>query len=156
MLFTLTHFCPLCIIATTHLTCVFPSLTNGMHIVNHASDVILIFLRLQKKFTTLKLLLQTMKCATWSPQRLNQFLTLPLDFFTHESNIHILGAPMGPLSIYGVHIKDTLGKLQHNNQPSYAYKSSNSFQNAFTLLCLMAKLPIVYYISITRYLVALH
>jgi hypothetical protein len=57
VLFTLTHFCPLCPIATTHLTCVFPSLTNGMHIASPASNVILVFLRLQKKFTPLKLLL---------------------------------------------------------------------------------------------------
>jgi hypothetical protein len=40
--------------------------------------------------------------------------------------------------------------------PSYAYKSSSSFCNVFTLLCPITKLPTMYYISITKYFTALH
>jgi hypothetical protein len=35
-------------------------------------------------------------------------------------------------------IKGVLKGLQHNHEPSYACRSSSSFYNAFTLLCLVA------------------
>jgi hypothetical protein len=62
VLFALAHFY-IHLIITTHLICVFPSLANDTHIVIHASDVVLILLRLQKEFTTLKLSVQPTKCV---------------------------------------------------------------------------------------------
>ncbi len=44
VLFALVHLHVLCPIVAMHLTCVFPSLANDMHIVGFASDVLLIFL----------------------------------------------------------------------------------------------------------------
>ncbi len=40
MFFALVHFCALRLIATTHPTCVFPSLAYDTHIVGHALDVL--------------------------------------------------------------------------------------------------------------------
>jgi hypothetical protein len=77
-LFTLTHFHTIRLIKTTHLTCVFPSLTKctyywscfgcGTH-----------FLRLQTKFTTLRLSILLTKCV---------------GFFTLDICFHILSVPM--------------------------------------------------------------
>jgi hypothetical protein len=49
------HFCP---IATTHPTCVFLSLADDTHIVGLPLDVVIVFLQLEQKFSTLKLLVQ--------------------------------------------------------------------------------------------------
>jgi len=58
LLFTLTHLCIFRPIATTHPTCVFPSLANDMHIVGLALDELLGFLQLQKEFKALGLLVK--------------------------------------------------------------------------------------------------
>jgi hypothetical protein len=64
VLFALVHFCAFCPIVVTHPTCVFPSLAYDTHIVGTTLDVLLIFLRLQEEFDTLKLLVQLTKCVT--------------------------------------------------------------------------------------------
>jgi hypothetical protein len=45
-LFALVHFCVFRPLVTTHLTCVYLSLANDTHVVNHALDVVLAILRL--------------------------------------------------------------------------------------------------------------
>jgi hypothetical protein len=57
MLFALVHLFALRPIITAHPTCVFPSLANDTHIIDLASNVLPIFLRLQEEFNTLKLLM---------------------------------------------------------------------------------------------------
>jgi hypothetical protein len=71
MLFALPHFCVFHPIATTHPTCVFPSLANDMHIVGLALAVVPIFLQLQEDIGTSRLPVQLTKCVAWSPQGLN-------------------------------------------------------------------------------------
>jgi hypothetical protein len=63
MLFALTHLCTFHPTATTHPTCVFPSLANDTHIVGPTSYVLLIFLQLQEEFGALGLLVQSSKCV---------------------------------------------------------------------------------------------
>jgi len=55
VLFILTHFRILPPTTTTHLTHVFSSFTNDTHIIDHVSNVILVFSHFQAKFATLKL-----------------------------------------------------------------------------------------------------
>jgi hypothetical protein len=43
MLFTLAHICTFHLIATTHSTCVFPSLAYDMHIVSFPLDLLIVF-----------------------------------------------------------------------------------------------------------------
>jgi hypothetical protein len=49
---------------TIHLTCVFPSLGNDIYIVGHVLNVVLVFLCLQVKFSTLGFSIQLTKCVT--------------------------------------------------------------------------------------------
>ncbi len=70
-MFTLIHLCVLHPIAIAHPTCVFSSLANDMHVVCHALDVLLVFLRLQEEFGTLGFFIQPTKCVAWSPQGLD-------------------------------------------------------------------------------------
>jgi hypothetical protein len=44
--FTLTHLCIFLLITIAHLTCVFTSFVDDMHIVGHASNAATIFLQL--------------------------------------------------------------------------------------------------------------
>jgi hypothetical protein len=81
----------------THPTCAFLQLVSDMHISGPTSNVFLVFLRLQEKFGALSLLVQPKKCATWFPQGLDPSILFPPSFLTLESNLHILGAPMGSL-----------------------------------------------------------
>jgi hypothetical protein len=46
MLFDLVHFCIIHLIAIAHLTCVFPSLVDDMHIIGPTSNVVPDFLQL--------------------------------------------------------------------------------------------------------------
>jgi hypothetical protein len=50
MLFTLAHLHVLCPITTTHLTCVFLSLANDMHIVGLASNMVHVFYDYKRNF----------------------------------------------------------------------------------------------------------
>jgi hypothetical protein len=49
-------------------------------------------------FLTLRLLVQLMKCVTWSPHGLDHFISFLLGFLTPNLNFHILGAPVGSRS----------------------------------------------------------
>jgi len=97
LLFAPFHLCTFRPIVVAHLTCVFLKLVDDMCIINLTLNVLPIFLRLQEKFGTIRLSLQSTKCVAWFPQRLNQSISLPLGFLTLESIIRILGAPMGSL-----------------------------------------------------------
>ncbi len=68
---------------------------DDTHIFGHALDMVSIFFKLHKEFTSVKNLVQPTKCVAWSPQRLNQFISFPLGFFTPKSGIRILGALRG-------------------------------------------------------------
>jgi hypothetical protein len=68
VLFALAHLRAFCFTATAHPTCVFPLLTNDMHIVGLTLNVLPIFLQLQKEFGAIKNLVQLTKCVIWSPQ----------------------------------------------------------------------------------------
>ncbi len=83
---------------TSHPTCVFHLLANDTHIIGPTSDVILVFLWLQKKFSTLMLSVQPMKCVTWFPRGLDHFISLPPNFLTPNLGFCILGTPMGSRS----------------------------------------------------------
>jgi len=95
MLFVMVHLRIIHNIAITHLTYVFFSLANDTHIVGFASNVILVFLQLKQKFSTLRFSVQLTKCVVWSPQWLDYFISLPPRFFTLDSSFHILVAPVG-------------------------------------------------------------
>ncbi len=55
MLFVLTQFHVFRPIATTHPTCVFPSLADDTHIEGPTSNVVPMFLRLHEELSTLSL-----------------------------------------------------------------------------------------------------
>jgi hypothetical protein len=53
VLFALVHLCTFHPTSTAHLTCVFSSLADDMHIIGPTSDVLHVFLRLQEEFGAL-------------------------------------------------------------------------------------------------------
>jgi hypothetical protein len=81
-LFILTHFCGFHIIRIAHLTHVFLSVVDGMHIVGLVLDVMLAFLWVQKKLITLRFSTQLMKCVIWSPKILYLSISFLLGFIT--------------------------------------------------------------------------
>jgi hypothetical protein len=64
-LFIMAHLCIFHVIITAHPTYVFHSLANDTHIIGLASNVIIIYLRLQQELSTLGLLMQPSKCIVW-------------------------------------------------------------------------------------------
>lgn len=77
-LFALVNFHTLCYTITIHLTCVFSLLVNDIYIVGHVSNVVVAFLCLQAKISTLGFFIQSTKCVTWSSHELNLSTSLSL------------------------------------------------------------------------------
>jgi len=94
MLFALVNFHTLCYTITTQLTCVFSSLVNDIYIVGHVSNVVLAFLCLQAKVSTLGFFIQLTKCVTWSSHELNLPTSPSLGWFTPNTCFHIVNTTM--------------------------------------------------------------
>jgi hypothetical protein len=54
--------------------------------------------------------MQLTKCVAWSPQRLNQSISLPPSFLTPESGLHILNVPIGSLAFVESFISEVFQK----------------------------------------------
>jgi hypothetical protein len=96
-LFAIANFHTLHHTKTIHLTCVFPSLVNNIYIVGHVSNVVLTFLCLQAKFSTLGFSIQLTKYVTWSPHELNLPISLSFSLLTPNTCFHILNTTMGSI-----------------------------------------------------------
>jgi hypothetical protein len=76
VLFTLTHFRALCFTSSRLFSCLFPSITNDMHIISPCSIISSAYEHFQIKFHVISFFIQPLKCVAWSPS------SLPLDFNT--------------------------------------------------------------------------
>jgi ABC-type uncharacterized transport system permease subunit len=67
---------------------------NDTHIIGPTSNVLFVYPQLQEEFGAFGLLVQLMKRVTWSPQGLNQSISLLPSFFTLKFGLHIPNVPM--------------------------------------------------------------
>jgi hypothetical protein len=94
-LFALVHFRVLCSIASHFPSCLFPSITDDIHIINPPSIVSSTYEHFQTQPHEIDLLIKPKKCATWFPYgMLPNFDTPPL-FNTPSQAIRVLGVPLG-------------------------------------------------------------
>ncbi len=82
-------------------------LTNDTNIGGLTSNVILFFTIVIGVFN-IGLSVQSTKCVTWSPQGLNNFISLPPSFLPPNPGFHILGTPMGFISFVELFVVKTL------------------------------------------------
>jgi len=108
MLFALINFHTLRYTITTQLTYVCSSLVNDIYIVGHVSNVVLAFLCLQAKISTLGFFIQSTKCVTWSSHELNLPISLSLGFLTPNTCFCILNTTMDSIPFVQSFIIETL------------------------------------------------
>jgi hypothetical protein len=93
-LLTLAYFRALCFIINYLLSCLFPSITNDIHIIGPLSIISFAYEYSQTKLCAIGFFIQLHKCVTWLPFRLLFNFNTPSQFTTPSKGIRVLGVPM--------------------------------------------------------------
>jgi hypothetical protein len=113
-LFVLAHFKVLHFTINCFLSCLFPSITNDIHIIGPFLIVSFTYEHFQIELRAIGLFIQLQKCVAWSPFCLPFDFNTPSQFTTPLQGIKILGVPLGTSSFTSSFIKYVLLKgVQH-------------------------------------------
>jgi hypothetical protein len=134
----LAHFKALCFIVNCLLSCLFPSITNDIHIIGPLSIISFAYEYSHTKLCTIGLFIQLLKCVAWSPFGPLFNFNTPSQFTTPSKGIRVLRVPLAFHHSHHFFIKDALLK---NDRHVDLFHRMGDVQIAFGILihCFMQR-----------------